>query len=288
MSDAPDQQQPDSPLAEIVDAAEKKAENLKSNAQEIVREAQHLQDVAKVTKAYLKAVPEGSIPSLIVEDQKAAWGHTLNRLDESNRAVRSAMPFSFTTSATTMLSTSGLMGHEYVHLIPPERREPDEAARRDLHRLFERQNLFQSVELEISRLGLVLDMAQWRTALELLRQAQTAFAVPSSNVPSPDSILIPLREAIEQICSLLLQRRQNQEPASNDRAKIESICSQMGSRDLRIEDIERLVIEFSKVKKNLSDSKQRRLTREQIQERLNEGLLFLQALLRPLDRNRMR
>ena len=165
--------------------------------------------------------------------------------------------------------------------------------RNDLIRLFDKynarqDNLIEQIKVEISRLGLYSSKSGSASILSLIEQSNNAFKVPSHEDVSPTGVLVPLREALNRALADLLLRRINQEKAKNHRAKIQSICNQCCRSAVDLRQIEQLVNQIEDLNDQMSRAKQSLMTRDQVRELMNRGLVFLLTFLRMLDDTKFR
>ncbi len=274
-------------LLSVARDVENVASAIAAKGREAVRQGEFLGDVVKYTRQFIETVPDDGFFSQ--DTWKAQTGilqAALQRAEIYNGAMNDATTLALsadsTATSSVVIVTSGA-----VASLPPEVREAGRKAYEGLERILEGSNIRNDIDAEIARLGLTT-MKGKETISSLLCQAEQAFTTPSGGQVAPAAVLIPLREAIDQAYAVLLQRRPNQEPAKGDSAKVKSICQQCKDASVDVAQIEFLVSEAPKLKDQLSGAKDNLLSRDEVRELLNKGLIYLRTFLRIIDAKKLK
>ncbi len=273
-------------LLRLVSQVEDEASKITSQGREIVKQGQFTSDVARYTKQFIEAVPDGFFSPTQWDAHTNIWQNALERATTYKDSLGNPMSFALIADSTATSSTTIITSSLIVRL-PPETQGAAQKAYEGFEQTLEQANIRKDIDTETNRLGLIA-LTGKETISSLLVQAEQAFTTPSIKEVSPPAVLIPLREAIDQTYSILLRRRPVQEPAKTDSDKVRSICTQCGQIGIDNAQIDLLTGEAPQLKKLLSGAKQDSLSRDVVREHLNRGLIYLLTLLRALDASKMK
>lgn len=143
--------------------------------------------------------------------------------------------------------------------------------------------LVEIAKTSMKRLGFDASGGSHRSPLDHFEDACAALERPGTGGGSPVHVLIALRECINTGMGNLLQRRSTQAPASKLSGKVLSIGGQCGRRELPLDYFSNLASRADRIFDALSDGKQAQMSRDQLKERFNNTLLFLNAFWEGLD-----
>jgi hypothetical protein len=135
----------------------------------------------------------------------------------------------------------------------------------------------------LQQYGLSTSPSGQKSSLDLFESAWNAFEIPASPEAAAETSLIPMRECINSVIAALLRRRQRQEPAKTQRAKILSIVGQLAGPGVTQWAIESMADRWDKLLDELSGSKQQRYSREEWRDCLRRASLFIMEFLQSLD-----
>lgn len=275
-------------LLQILSKTKRAAEEVASKGREFVKQGQYAADLAACNAEFIRHFPNDSFLSPRQwDDQIAAW----NRLGECADGVISALDdtpqWLISTVNSASVSTSTVISSVYIPCLPTSSQDAAQKTYERYEQLLEGSNLVSEIEIEIRRLGLASSIAESESTLSLILQSKHALEVPSMEGVSPPAVLIPLREAINRSLADLLRKRPRQEKASAVQVKVHSICDQCCKPSVDGRQIRQLEQEACDLIDELSEAKQRSMTRERVRELMNRGFLFLLSLLRALDENKM-
>ena len=177
--------------------------------------------------------------------------------------------------------------HSRIRQLDPENEQRADKAAATIFGVVLSSVWDEELENDFRRLG--LDVVTYgRSPLDLIRESQIALLNPSGSEPSPTSVLIPMRECINQVLAGLLRRRPTQQPASHDRDKVNSICSQLARDGIESGTIGNLAHEADQLVNQLASAKQGTLSPQEIRSMFLRGKSFLKALLAVVDEAKMR
>lgn len=276
-------------LLQILSDAKHAAQELTSKGREVIKQGQYAADLASCNEGFFSCLPDDTfLLTSQWDNQIASWKRWRENAGKAITAFNLIQPsLSFATDSTSV-SSSATISSVYISALPPDSQIPAQRAFEKYEQLLEKSNLIQELEIELRRLNLTSTRAGTESVLSLLHQASQAFKIPSVTEVSPSAVLIPLREAINRTFADLLTRRQKQEEAKSQRDKTLSICKQCFRTGVATELIEQLANEANDLNRLLSGSKQNVMSRDQVRELMNRGVLFLRTFLRTIDENKMR
>jgi hypothetical protein len=146
----------------------------------------------------------------------------------------------------------------------------------------------QHLEGLLREFGLDRDKGDVKNALLRLQEAYSALNQANTELATASSILIPLRDCIEAIVSLLLPLRPIQEKAGGLSKNIQSIGKQCKRDHLADEDFTALGAQAAMLHRLYSDAKDKRVLRDEVLTRFNAGLALIQQFLHGLDKSKFR
>ena len=122
----------------------------------------------------------------------------------------------------------------------------------------------------------------------MLETAHEAFELPVGADDQAITSHVPARGALEATIARLIKHRPAQEPASGNRTKVVSICTQLGRPGMSQERIDDLADRYHYLYDELSGSKSKLRGREAARVLLNRATLYIVELLGALDPHRLR
>ena len=182
-------------------------------------------------------------------------------------------------------ATSSMMGHSLSHA---QFENDTSKLYNQYDQVVRRQNWFAHTETDLNRLNLNNIGGEIRNPVTLLREANTALANPSDASTSPSAVLIPIREAIQEIIAELIRRRPEQKKTRNIQAKVESILRQTHKPEIEEKNIEILSKRASEIVKELSNSKQSNISRQEIRNLLIRSITFMKEFLYAIDETKLK
>ena len=274
-------------LLGILTAAEHDAQSLISKGREIIQTGQFISDLSRYNKEFVQLIPDDSyIPADRWENQLFAWQNVHKQVDVANSSHNLVLTDSSSTSAA--VSASSIISTMVISTLPQDTQDKAIVIFHKFEQLMEQSDLFKKIGDEIHRLGVSTTSSGKASPLSLLKQAEQAFKAPSVDEASPSAVLIPLREAINGVFVALLPKRLQQEETGGNQKKLLSICKQCSRDGVDSKQIENLAKKAHDLNDILSGAKQKKLSRDQVREFMNRGLVFLLAFLQMLDEQKMR
>jgi hypothetical protein len=274
-------------LLKIVRDTGTEAASLVSKGRDLVKQGQFIHDLASHTEDFITCVPcDDNLPKEAWRDQKSQW-HALHAgVTKANESLRN-VPL-MTIADSTSVATTTVISDVLVASLPTSAQIPARKAYQRYEEFLEESNLLQDLHTEIRRLSLDRCPSGGESCLSLLQKSEDAFKIPSGPEGNGIGVLIPLRESINRAYADLLSRRPRQGKAGNPGDKVRSICSQACHPAVDSAQIERLAQQADDLNDYLSGAKQGGMTRTQIREAVNRGLVFFLAFLRMIDETRLR
>lgn len=275
-------------LLQILREGEDTDAEVQRQAQGIVQEAQLARDIRKVFYGAVKIIPDDSVFTSGEWDhfassyraQKAAAVDLLARLNQRPRYDVA----SSTNATSTVVSVLTAELRPSRQTVFPSLRQ----AAADMTTILAREPLVEKVADGIRRTKLDIARGRIRSPLDIIEDSRAALTRPAGDTTSAVAVLIPIREAIENVIEQLLKRRKTQEPTKGVKDKIESIGAQCGIAGLASDHFTRLGEDVAAMLTLLSDSKQKELTREQITGLFSAALQSLRSILDSVDQERFR
>jgi hypothetical protein len=263
-----------------------KAESLEGLAQDTVQHARFARDAAGPMRDIVSQLPADSLLPKQWEDQKQvvrSWLEVAGQVQTTRTLINTFGATSYaainTTSSTLFMKVGSIQSPTPIMQV----------ATAKLNQIFERTPLVETARASMRRLRLDdRGESDRQTPLEILDQAKAALDRPSLPERESLSVLIGLRECINAAIGKLLLRRPRQEPASKPRDKLTSLGCQSARPGLRVGHFEGLATEWDSLSNDLAGAKQGRLSRQQVSELFNRGVLFLNALLESIDETKLR
>lgn len=276
-------------LLRLLSAVESQAPNLEALGQDIARSARLSRDIASCVRDLVSQIPHDNL----VPDEQwnqqidgwRSWEAVANGLQGSHTLVNS---FVAVSEATTVTTSGAMFDLTFISPASPPLQKAIETAKTRFSQAVERFPLADEARASMKRLHLDSRGGTYRTAMELLIEAEGALDRPVFNEGGPVSVLIPLRECINVAVSELIRRRPTQEPASKIQDKIASIGQQCARPGLVQDHFACLGANATKLLDDLSAAKQAEVSRERLTEIFHRGLLLLNALMNSIDEARLR
>jgi len=275
MSDGADKKR----LLETIQKTSAETERIAAELQEAREKTYFAGELAQGMLQYYSALPEGHFTNEQWSQHTETWRGLYESAVECKPAASMSKTFwartyGVATSSNTVLfgsSISGSVEAPQIHL-----------AQGQIRTLLERPSLLEDVRSAMRRLGLDRRSDGGQTALSHLEASRNALG--SGATP----VLISMREAINTALAQLISRRPAQERASSHRDKVTSLGRQCGRSTLGEAHFATLGTNGQGLVDRLSGAKDRALTPQQVSDLLNEGLVYLNALLASLDEARLK
>lgn len=280
-------------LLGILNDVEHKADNIESNGREIVQQWRFIGDLVRLSKEFIQVIPDDSYLSPEKwENQLAVWQNLQKQVSITKIKLEEIKPHVFatdSTSASATVSASSIISIKSISSLPQDVQGPAYKIHDKFEQFLEQSNLIAKITNEINRLGLSISSTGNESSLSLLKQSQQAYKAPSVNEVAPSAVLIPLREAIKRILADMLPRQPKQvKTGKNPGIKIRSICTQCSHDTVDSTLIETLANEADNLNNLFSSSKQAMLTRDEVRELMNRGLVLILDFLRMIDEHKIR
>jgi hypothetical protein len=254
--------------------------------QEMVRQGHFIKTIADSVEEYTNYIPDDSYYSGEEWNRITdVWVSTAKNIDALTPA--GGVGFQITTATTMSANAAFMSPHSRIRQLDPENEQRADKAAGKIVEVVLSSVWDEELENDFRRLG--LDVATYgRSPLDLLHDSQIALVNPSGSEPNPTSVLIPMRECINQALAGLLRRRPTQEQASHSGDKVNSICSQLVRDGIDSGTIGRLAHEAEQLVNQLSSAKQGTIFPQEIRSMFLRGKSFLKALLAVVDEAKMR
>jgi hypothetical protein len=267
-------------LMDLLAQAPAAAKRVAEQAEQIQQTAHFIGEAASADLDLLKSIPAESLPLKELSRKVETWqtwhdgvGRVVGNLNILSSEFDAA---SYAASGTNTSTISYIVASQITWT--PEMQGA--VARMD--KIFERAPLFTGAQAELRRLGLDKQLRVNRAALELLNEAKRGLDTGHA------SALLTMRESIRAAISELVRRRPQQEPAGSLEAKLASIGRQCAQPGLDGGHFERLGGDGRVLLYELSGTKQKRTSPQDVSVLFHRGLVFLNALLRGIDEKLLR
>lgn len=145
-----------------------------------------------------------------------------------------------------------------------------------------------AVKLSMKSLGLDMPLGQTRSPLQLLEAAETALRRPFADEGYATAVLVPLREAIQNVIDELLKRRVLTEKTGGWKSKVLSIGHTLGSAAISAGFVERIATTTHTLVDQLSGGKDRDMSREHIFALFDQGVSLLQDIFAMIEQEKLR
>lgn len=261
-----------------------KSRKLEALGQKIVQSARFTTDVAGPLGELAAQTPEDRLPLGEWTRQVDAWRSWHDTADQLQTFQTTSNTLGAMSTAVANTSVSGVM-----LAFPSGPQQPTiEAPRARLYQTLDRYPLVEQATASMRRLGLDSRGGGSRTPVDLLQEAKGALDRPVVGDGGPVSVLVSLRECIDAAITELVRRRPKQETAKGWRGKIVSVGSQCAHPMLTADHFNRMGGDAEMLMNQLSEAKQTTMSRDQMTEFFNRGLLFLNALMDSIDESQLR
>lgn len=275
-------------LIRLLGDVDQEAEKLEALGHDIVQFARFTRDVARPLVDLVTQLPESELPPSEWRRQVCgwqSWHESARQVQGSHTNVNSFVALSSAVANTTV---SGVMtvfsDAPYASPSPP----PIEVPKTKLFQTLDRFPLVDRAVASMRRLCLDTRSGGSRAPLDLLNEARGALERPAVGDGGTTSVLIPLRESIDATITELVRRRPSQGPVKGWNGKIVSVGSQCGRPSLPSGHFSALGTDAETLMNQLSGAKQAGMSRDQVSEYFNRGLLFLNALMDSIDETLLR
>ena len=248
--------------------------------------ARHVCDIAEAAEDYVENLTGNNITGERWDEHIKVWINAGSHVKEFNEYQSNAPNMTYVDS---ILSTnvSGMT----IEVGIPTQNTPGAivAPSTEYNRLeavLEQGSYYQIAIDQLKRLKLEKEWGTIRSPSRLLADSMNSYEIPASDDMSASSVLIPLREAINNSIALLLKKRSKQGRTRKRSEKIQSIYDQLKYNNIPQKDVDSIIDEYERVIDNLSESKSTTMTRNEIHIRFIHGCSFLSSFLNMIDENR--
>ena len=272
-------------VSRLLQEADKACSGVEKIGQELSQSGRLARDVIDCVGKVVNSVEEDSDLS---PDE---WGRLKSPLEGlHNQAVR-VQQFDYraftSTASGTGLSMVTVIG-QLNRPGPAPFQYAVKSAVSGVYAIFARQDLLSEIVQRLAQLGLERRYGNKQTAIEQLQDAKAAIEGPTHGEGVPVAILIPLRECIQNLLEELLRRRRKQEAARGFKTKILSIMNQCGRAGLAQDHFLRLAEDGYELIDRLSGGKDQAMSRAELSNLFQKGMLFLKAILDSIEETKLR
>jgi hypothetical protein len=275
-----------------IDEATAAAADYERLAQEQARHLRKIQDEAKATRDVIETAPVEYVGAVDLTPQietyrmltRSLRSATEHQRAEFTRVTYSAMGTTNTTAAAlSFIDIPGGLRAQVVGESPHY-----VSARARFFQLQQIPELRSEIEKSLLNLGLDVPYPGHRTVADLLDEAIGALDRPVVDDGRGISTLVSLRSAIDATFASFMGRRPGQARPKKWPDKVQALGRQYGRDDLTPAQLDALAKSAAPLESRLSEGKSRDLSRATIREIMQQGLIFLNTLLRSIDENRLR
>jgi len=258
-----------------LDEEDATAAEIESMGKQYFRAAREVRDTVKPMRDAIVNLPSEALTTgpMVQFSQGLTGWH--NIADKVKQTITLCNSFGAACSGVTNTSNTTMVTLVSCYSSP--------ALTQAKERLFVAQKpaeLAEKAKASLTRLGL---------QTRLLDEAMGAMASPVHGEGGTVSVTLALRQCIENaVLAELLPRRPKQEKAGRAGDKVRSIGEQCNRPMLAPDHFARLANEAGPLLDQLSGTKDKALSRDDIRELLIRGLTFLNAFLDGIDENRLR
>jgi hypothetical protein len=283
-------------VLKTLDEADTENAEIERKTRELLITVRHQRDLNKAFAETIKTFPDDSP---VPETQWRGLRSTFDKHIVQARAIKSqldsvplyttSVASNFSVVATTssaiieshsFASTAGGKTNWYNEKFVPRLTQLNEVMRQGIQR--------DQLERLIRELHLDKDQGEIKSPLVRLQEAYLALNQANTELATATSILIPLRDCIEAISSMLLPRRPTQEKTGNLRMQIDSIGEQCKQDCVEVEYFTYLGQQAMVLHQTYSQAKDKRMLREEILGHFNAGVAFIYAFLHALDPQKLK
>jgi len=280
-----DSQKKEKLLSEIV-AARREASRIRKEGQNIVESTHHTIEVANAAEIFINAFPENKYaPSDQWDRQTRSWNSLGRSLSGVSYTTQIA---TFATDSTSATMTYFAFEKDSIERLPSPAKEAAQKGAVQLRNVLERRPLLKDVLSHMQRLALDKTHPNDRSAIALIQEAVSSAQRPVGAEPSPISVLLSIRGAIERVLADLVGRRPTQEPCRRYSDKVRSILTQCGKDKLPSQVVNELEDNVGLLHDKLSGGKGKDFLSSEISEMLIQSELFLKTFLECIDEKKLR
>jgi len=276
-------------LANILGGVDERARELEKMGRTLSQEARRAMDTASFERNILTNIPnDKSLPPETWDRSEFIWKEWGQHADNVLNINPDVIAFSAVTASSTAAVSLSVVGIMSMCDLNATQRDAIQLQSIRYHQTIDRPAIVEDVRGSMRRLGLDIRSLTHQSALVILENSVAALDRPVSGDGGPVSILVTLRECIDAVITELIRRRPKQEVAKSFDDKIMSLGKQCGRPLLSNDHFVSLAFDGKKLTDVLSGGKQRALTRDQLIEFFNDGLMYLRGLLLSIDETRLR
>jgi hypothetical protein len=264
------------------------AQKHEANAKNLARQSRAISDAVPAVCNIISETPAENLAVAELSETARAAREYIAKANQIDELFKAAMPF---TAISSMIintaSTAAFSGIVYANLSPRQIQTVDEN-KDHLSKALDIEKQRVQVNGSFHRLGLNMRTGNGRIPADFLEESAAALAMPGVEDGRPTSVLIPLRECINAMLAMLLQRRPKQELGGKANEKIESIGNQCGRGGLVVTHFVALGKNAVKLLDDLSGFKQKSLSRRELMGYYHRGLSFLNAFMDSIDESKLK
>lgn len=278
---------PKDELLSIIKDSGEKSRIIVEKSREIGKIGQYVSDLADVSAKAIDCVTASGID---FQPKIKFWAYLNENLSDISRGMEQITISVASSSAST--ATSCMLDvidpESFVQCALPGREADARDASINLGRVIDKL-AEKSIALELlKKFGLTTKEHGNHSPTELLGTACAAFEVPAMQECTASTSLIPMRECMNMVLSLLLPRRPKQEPAKSHKDKVLSIVKQSKHTGISDRAIESMADRWEELANRLSGYKQKNVSRKQWMEILRYAMVLLIEFLQSLDQTKMK
>ena len=254
--------------------------------QDLTEAGQYIVDLSSGLRDVLSTEEHDIDVEPLIDDWKMSNEHikfTLSHIEKVD------IPAVYSTTGTMTVSSGSVIDPRKFegNIFIPES-EDVEGPFVNLSNVISRFSNEEEVISLLTELGFDQKIGDRESPLDRFIFAHEAYKKPVSPDNPAVTSLIPIREAIGGVISELLKRRPNQERARNWHDKIISIGRQLKRESLSMDLVESWAQKWEVILNDLSEAKEKELTRAEWLHLLRQATIFLKNLLNGLDPGKFR
>lgn len=269
--------------------------DIEKKTRQLLITVRHQRDLSKAFAETIKTLPDDSpVPEEqwrdlhSVFDKHIIQGRAINSQLDTVPLYTTSVAANFSVVASTssavidgrslVIATHGTQDW-YNNSFVPRLTQLNEVMRQGIER--------EQLERLIKELQLDKDMGEIKSPLVRLQEAYLALNQANTELATATSILVPLRDCIEAISSMLLLRRPTQEKTGNLRKQIQSIGEQCKYDYIDEAYFAHLGYKAAALHDIYSRAKDKRMLREEVLAHFNAGVAFIHSFLHALDPSKL-
>ena len=252
---------------------------------ELQKEGQRLKDEANAAEALLLFPFEG----IDYSGQREMWGGTVASGEYNLARFNFRIPL-VSTSGSPIVQLFNSAPDLFVEAqnFNPETKEGANIAVANLCHQVESVNTKDETIRLLIKYGLDKGYGNERSPVDSFEIGFAAFENPVTDGNPAVTSLIPVRSCIDSMISILLRRRINQEPASGEIKKIQSIGNQLKYDTILDVAVDTWAEEYHELSNLLSNAKMQNMDRNEWRKTLQRAMNFIIGFLNILDPEKLK